>query len=59
MVQKQDLLNFDVYTYNAKGFSLQISESWIRGYQILENRTHPEINMQGASGYVLTGIKCE
>ncbi|XP_022690342.1 tRNA (adenine(58)-N(1))-methyltransferase non-catalytic subunit TRM6-like [Varroa jacobsoni] len=38
---------------------LKISESWIRGYQILENRTHPEINMQGASGYVLTGIKCE
>ncbi|OQR70610.1 tRNA (adenine(58)-N(1))-methyltransferase non-catalytic subunit TRM6-like [Tropilaelaps mercedesae] len=38
---------------------LKISESWIRGYQVLEDRTHPEINMQGASGYLLTGIKCE
>lgn len=38
---------------------LKISESWIRAYQVLENRTHPEINMQGASGFILTGIKCE
>lgn len=38
---------------------LKISESWIREYQVLENRTHPEINMHGASGFVLSGIKCE
>ncbi|XP_003743880.1 tRNA (adenine(58)-N(1))-methyltransferase non-catalytic subunit TRM6 [Galendromus occidentalis] len=48
-------------TLKSKGgcVMLKVSESWIRGYQVLENRTHPVINMQGASGFILTGIKCE
>lgn len=36
---------------------LKISESWLRSYQVLPNRTHPAINMSGGGGYVLSGIK--
>ncbi|XP_077537820.1 tRNA (adenine(58)-N(1))-methyltransferase non-catalytic subunit TRM6-like [Haemaphysalis longicornis] len=36
---------------------LKISESWLRSYQVLPDRTHPAINMSGGGGYVLTGIK--
>lgn len=36
---------------------LKLSESWLRGHQVLQDRTHPSINMSGGGGYVLTGIK--
>ncbi|KAH9375026.1 hypothetical protein HPB48_020271 [Haemaphysalis longicornis] len=36
---------------------LKISESWLRSYQVLPDRTHPAINMSGGGGYVLSGIK--
>lgn len=36
---------------------LKISESWLRSYQVLPNRTHPAINMSGGGGYVLSGTK--
>lgn len=36
--------------------SLKITSNWMRSYQILPNRTHPEINMSGNSGFLLTGI---
>eukprot|EP00455_Lapot_gusevi_P012902 TRINITY_DN16214_c0_g1_i16.p1 TRINITY_DN16214_c0_g1~~TRINITY_DN16214_c0_g1_i16.p1 ORF type:complete len:212 (-),score=67.08 TRINITY_DN16214_c0_g1_i16:106-714(-) len=32
-----------------------LSETWFREYQILPNRTHPDMNMSGASGFLLTG----
>ncbi|XP_064383975.1 tRNA (adenine(58)-N(1))-methyltransferase non-catalytic subunit TRM6-like isoform X2 [Halichondria panicea] len=35
-------------------FNIQISESWMRHYQVLEERTHPLMNMSGHSGYLLT-----
>lgn len=38
---------------------IDISESWMREYQVLPQRTHPMMEMNGASGYVLTGIKIE
>ena len=37
--------------------SLRLTETWLRGYQVLPNRSHPEINMSGTGGYLLTGIK--
>ncbi|KYQ96687.1 tRNA-methyltransferase subunit [Tieghemostelium lacteum] len=37
--------------------NLNISEIWMREYQVLPKRTHPEMSMDGASGYILTGIK--
>ena len=37
--------------------SLRLTETWLREYQILPNRSHPEINMSGTGGYLLTGMK--
>jgi hypothetical protein len=36
---------------------LQVSELWTRELQVLPGRTHPLMNMHGASGFVLSGIK--
>ena len=33
-----------------------LSESWLRSYQVLPERTHPLVNMSGGGGYLLTGI---
>jgi len=38
---------------------LHLSETWLRSFQVLNERTHPMISMSGASGYILTGIKAE
>lgn len=34
-----------------------MSENWYREYQVLTNRTHPTMQMHGASGYILSAIK--
>uniref|UniRef100_A0A182M8S7 tRNA (adenine(58)-N(1))-methyltransferase non-catalytic subunit TRM6 n=1 Tax=Anopheles culicifacies TaxID=139723 RepID=A0A182M8S7_9DIPT len=34
---------------------LRITSNWMRQYQILPNRTHPDVTMSGSSGYLLTG----
>ena len=34
-----------------------LSETWCRQIQVLTDRTHPDINMSGRSGYILRGIK--
>lgn len=36
---------------------VRVIDLWFRKYQILLNRTHPEVKMNGASGYVLFGTK--
>ncbi|XP_048332390.2 uncharacterized protein LOC107408411 isoform X2 [Ziziphus jujuba] len=36
---------------------LQISEPWLREYQILPSRTHPCMQMSAFGGYILSGIK--
>ncbi|XP_013774504.1 tRNA (adenine(58)-N(1))-methyltransferase non-catalytic subunit TRM6-like [Limulus polyphemus] len=38
---------------------LKLTETWLRSYQVLPDRTHPAINMSGSGGYLLTGIKVE
>lgn len=35
----------------------RINETWYREYQVLENRTHPVMQMSATSGYILSGIK--
>ncbi|CAF0720492.1 unnamed protein product [Rotaria sordida] len=35
---------------------VEIADSWLREYQILDERTHPFIRMSGASGYLLSGM---
>ncbi|KAF6166520.1 hypothetical protein GIB67_005382 [Kingdonia uniflora] len=37
--------------------SLQISEPWLREYQVLPSRTHPCMQMSAFGGYILTGTK--
>ncbi|XP_013109099.2 tRNA (adenine(58)-N(1))-methyltransferase non-catalytic subunit TRM6 [Stomoxys calcitrans] len=39
----------------SKVTNLHLTSNWLRMYQILPNRTHPEVNMQANSGYLLTG----
>jgi tRNA (adenine-N(1)-)-methyltransferase non-catalytic subunit len=34
-----------------------ISETWMREYQVLPGRTHPNMHMTSASGFLLTGCK--
>ena len=36
--------------------NVNLTESWLRNYQVLAERTHPHVNMSGGGGYLLTGI---
>lgn len=36
---------------------LQISEPWLREYQVLPSRTHPIMQMSGFGGYILSGTR--
>ncbi|XP_076036433.1 tRNA methyltransferase 6 non-catalytic subunit [Oratosquilla oratoria] len=41
------------------GVNLKLTETWLRHYQVMDNRTHPEISMSGGGGYLLYGAKVE
>eukprot|EP00466_Bigelowiella_natans_P007830 jgi/Bigna1/131853/aug1.15_g6561 len=41
----------------ATATNVNICDNWFREYQILPQRTHPMMNMNGFSGYLLTAIK--
>ncbi|KAL0314592.1 UNVERIFIED_CONTAM: tRNA (adenine(58)-N(1))-methyltransferase non-catalytic subunit TRM6 [Sesamum angustifolium] len=36
---------------------LQLSEPWLREYQVLPSRTHPHMQMSSSGGYLLSGIR--
>ncbi|XP_066495224.1 tRNA (adenine(58)-N(1))-methyltransferase non-catalytic subunit TRM6 isoform X2 [Tiliqua scincoides] len=36
--------------------NLNLSETWLRNYQVLPDRSHPKLMMSGGGGYLLTGI---
>ena len=38
---------------------LRLSETWLRKYQVLNDRTRPDAVMNACSGFILTGIKVE
>lgn len=38
---------------------LRLISNWLRMYQILPNRTHPDVNMGGNSGFLLYGYRVE
>lgn len=42
---------------NNKATNVRIEELWTREQQVLPMRTHPNMNMHAASGYILSGIK--
>lgn len=35
--------------------SLRLTDTWLRHYQVLPNRTHPKLLMSGGGGYLLSG----
>lgn len=35
---------------------MELSDSWLREYQVLPERTHPTVMMDCHGGYLLTGI---
>jgi tRNA (adenine-N(1)-)-methyltransferase non-catalytic subunit len=37
-------------------FDVEISETWTRYYQVLPERTHPSMTMDGHGGYLLTAL---
>lgn len=37
--------------------NLRLSDTWMREYQVLPNRTHPHMTMSQNGGFILTGIK--
>jgi len=41
----------------SQAVSMILSESWLRRYQVLPDRTRPEMNVSGYGGYLLSGIK--
>eukprot|EP01133_Synstelium_polycarpum_P007215 gene7215-8379_t len=50
---------FECYQFlqqNNLAINLSITEIWMREQQVLPKRTHPTMNMDGASGYMLSGI---
>ncbi|NXA40781.1 TRM6 methyltransferase, partial [Eudromia elegans] len=36
--------------------NLKLSETWLRSYQVLPDRSHPKLTMSGGGGYLLSGI---
>lgn len=47
-IQKQEL-----------AINLRLSDTWMREYQVLEGRTHPNMNMSQSGGFILTGVKLD
>lgn len=41
---------------NQRAIHVELSDSWLRQYQILPERTHPTVMMDCHGGYILTGI---
>lgn len=42
---------------NQLAVTLNLTESWLRRYQVLPDRSRPEMNMSGFGGYLLSGTK--
>lgn len=41
---------------SGKVTGLRLTSNWMRMYQVLPNRTHPDVNMNGNSGFLLCGF---
>lgn len=39
--------------------NLRLSDTWMREYQVMEGRTHPNMSMSQSGGFILTGIKLD
>ncbi|KAK3886367.1 hypothetical protein Pcinc_009471 [Petrolisthes cinctipes] len=52
---KEPLMELYNQMKSVGGTNLRLSETWLRHYQVIPQRTHPEINMSGGGGYILYG----
>ncbi|CAI2169912.1 13202_t:CDS:10 [Funneliformis geosporum] len=53
-INKEMLINACVYMRISKKYlNPQITESWLRQYQVLPGRTHPSMSTSGGGGYLL------
>lgn len=50
---------FDHLQKNEKGINMRLSDTWTREYQVLPNRTHPNMSMSQNGGFLLHGIKLD
>lgn len=48
---------YDYLKSNSMAISMSLTDSWLRKYQVLPDRTRPEMNTSGYGGYLLSGIK--
>ncbi|KAL7645275.1 UNVERIFIED_CONTAM: hypothetical protein RMT77_003661 [Armadillidium vulgare] len=54
---KETLMDIFMDLKNENCVNIRLVENWLRNYQVLPQRTHPEVNMSGGGGYLLTGWK--
>lgn len=50
------LETFSELKSNGKVTGLRLTSNWLRMYQVLPNRTHPDVNMSGHGGFLLCGF---
>ncbi|CAG8727344.1 23920_t:CDS:10 [Cetraspora pellucida] len=56
-INREVLVNTCVHMrISGKFLNPQITESWLRGYQVLPGRTHPSMSTSGGGGYLLQTI---
>ncbi|KAJ2557130.1 tRNA (adenine(58)-N(1))-methyltransferase non-catalytic subunit trm6 [Coemansia sp. RSA 1933] len=54
---KEALLESFLWLRESREFlNVQLSESWLREYQVLPKRTHPLMSMSGGGGFLLSAI---
>ncbi|CAL5025947.1 unnamed protein product [Urochloa decumbens] len=44
---------------SKRAIGMQLSEPWLREYQVLPSRTHPHMQMNAFGGYILSGIRIQ
>jgi len=44
---------------SKRAIGLQLSEPWLREYQVLSSRTHPHMQMNAFGGYILSGMRIQ
>ncbi|GAU99225.1 hypothetical protein RvY_10257 [Ramazzottius varieornatus] len=50
---------FQAVRSSGRAVRVCLNETWLRLYQVLPSRTHPENNMSGSGGYLLSGTTVE
>jgi len=50
---------FQTLKFREDTVNIQVNTSWLRGFQVLPMRTHPDMDLHGSAGYILSGIKVE